>query len=504
MQVRLAGKITMLAAALAGCGGQRVPTTDHRLPAAIATPPNDAALLRVVRGNGKAELLRANTLVARQGLAIEGLPAISRVLGANVEDETVYATDNAGRLVAIDLKSQRSRTVPTSARQLTATPDGTILGIDSAHHPVRLINRAITTYKVPVEKGAILLRAPSDQIVVVGNRPGTLQVLGSTGELRHLPIPNGRVTSTWMGDLIAVSTDSGVLFVDPNPSAKTQPRKAPPKFVKVNGTPTVAVFSPSGHRLYVARKTGGLVMLDRFTRTRLKELPLAGTVAALRADRSGHWLLAHGQVGDSLWVIDVTRWVVAWRGAAPWADDLPQVADGRLLLIRRKGDVLSIDLAGGETPERGVLAGGSADLYIMLPWVPMGPPGTTTAAAQTSLPAANPSATAPAAPPSTAPATPALPPPVVSNPAANATASLPNSSGTLYVQVSSSQNADWAQALAKQLKEGGFPARVLAPKTSDESYRVVIGPYATRDEADAVGKRLGRPYFIVTQGSGDT
>ena len=99
---------------------------------------------------------------------------------------------------------------------------------------------------------------------------------------------------------------------------------------------------------------------------------------------------------------------------------------------------------------------------------------------------------------------PVAPPAAPGTAAANATASVPNPAGTIYLQVSSSQNSEWAQALAKQLKDGGFPAKVLDPKTSDESYRVVVGPYGTRDEADAVGKRLGRPYFIMTPGAGDT
>jgi cell division septation protein DedD len=89
-------------------------------------------------------------------------------------------------------------------------------------------------------------------------------------------------------------------------------------------------------------------------------------------------------------------------------------------------------------------------------------------------------------------------------PAPPAAAPAPAATGTIYLQVSSSQNSDWAQALAKQLKDGGFPAKVLDPKTSDESYRVVVGPYANREDADAVGKRLGRPYFIINPGSGDT
>lgn len=499
MPGRLAAQM-MLAAALAGCGGQRVPTATHHLPAAIATPPADAALLRVSRSGGNAQLLRANTLTPQEWIISGGLPTMSRVLGASgSEDQTVYGADNAGRLVAIDLKGRRSRLVPTSARQLTATLDGTILGVDSAHRPVRFAGTSPNTLKALVERGTILLRGPGDQILTVGNRSGTLQVLGAAGEVRHVAIPNGRVTATWVGDLVAVTTDSGVLFVDP--SGKLPARKAPPRFIKVRGTPTTAAFSPSGHRLYVARKTGGLVMIDRFTRSQLRELPMAGTADALRADRSGRWLLAHGAPGDSLWVIDLSRWTIAWRGTAPWSDDLPQVVDVQTLLVRRRADVLAIDLGGATPPERGLLVGGAADLYIMLPWVPKsGGKAAADLAAATSATATTPTVAPPPPDTSAAPAggtqraAPA-PPPAPTNGATG---------GKLYLQMSASQNQEWAQALAKQLKDGGFPATVLEPKTRDESYRVVIGPYLTREDADAVGKRLGRPYFIITPGSGDT
>ena len=70
--------------------------------------------------------------------------------------------------------------------------------------------------------------------------------------------------------------------------------------------------------------------------------------------------------------------------------------------------------------------------------------------------------------------------------------------------MSSSQNADWAQAFARQLKDGGFPAKVVEPKTSDENYRVMVGPYPSREAAELVGKRLGRSYFIVMPGVGGT
>jgi len=51
--------------------------------------------------------------------------------------------------------------------------------------------------------------------------------------------------------------------------------------------------------------------------------------------------------------------------------------------------------------------------------------------------------------------------------------------------------------MAQQLSRAGLAARVLAPQAgSDEGYRVVLGPYPTRTQAEAIGRKLGRPFWI--------
>jgi cell division protein FtsN len=39
---------------------------------------------------------------------------------------------------------------------------------------------------------------------------------------------------------------------------------------------------------------------------------------------------------------------------------------------------------------------------------------------------------------------------------------------------------------------------VLKPAGADETYRVVLGPFRTRDEAEETGRRLGMPSFVIT------
>jgi len=74
----------------------------------------------------------------------------------------------------------------------------------------------------------------------------------------------------------------------------------------------------------------------------------------------------------------------------------------------------------------------------------------------------------------------------------------PDSAG-IFLQVSTSQNPEWAENLAKQLKEAGFSSRVLKPKGPDDGYRVVVGPYPNRDVAEENGRKLGRPFFILRE-----
>lgn len=480
----------LLAAALVGCGGEHAPPASKHLPASVATPPNDAALLRVLHAGGGAELLRAQTLTPREWIFQGGLPSLSRILGASAEEQTVYATDATGHLVAIDVMDRRWHPVPTSVRQFDLSPDGSILGVDSARRAVRVTGRGVVTYRAGVERGAVILRGPGDDIITVGGHPNTLTVLGATGEVRRLPVPAGRVAATWIGDLAAIATDTAVVVVDVTGRVERGRKATAVHSIRMRGEPTVATFSPSGHRIYVATRKAGLAMVDRFTRRLLRELPLPGAADRLRVDRSGRWLMAESAEDSTLWVVDLSRWAVTTTRRTPWEEDLPQVIDGRTLLARDQSNLVAVNLDGDTSRNQGVLVGGAGDLYYMLPWIPERIPGTQIATADR----ATDSGASREAP--VAAATPPAPPPPAAAPA--------HAPATLYLQVSSSQNQDWAKAFSQQLKDGGFPSRVLDPSPSDASYRVVVGPYTTRAEADSVGKRLGRSYFIVTSDSGGT
>ncbi len=460
--------------------------------------PAEGALLRLPSGGGTARLYRADSLTALDWQIPSGVPRIARALGTELEDRMVYAVDTDGRLIGLDLLARRSRVYLTAAQLLTGTPDGAVLGLDSARHPLRFSARALASYRDGLEAGGPpqLLPGPGSQIIAYLPDAGIIQLLGEEGEVRRLEAPRGVAAATWHGDLFAITTDSGVVFFTPGT------RDASTVFVRLKGTPVTAAFSPSAHRLYVARDRGDVVILERFSGDELGTIELPAAARGLRVDRTGRWLLARPESGDSTWVIDLVRQERVMTARTTWADDLPLVVGGRTLVMRDGQDVVAWELTGTTPAERRRLVGAAEDVFLAIPWSPNDQLASQQLAGD-ALPIPRPPDILPEASTPTADApTPrgvvavpvdpgaiGVPQPAAATPVEGAAA--------IYLQISSSQNREWAQALAQQLRGGGFPARLLSPDAAGEAYRVVVGPYASRDEADAVGRRLGRPYFVL-------
>ncbi len=93
---------------------------------------------------------------------------------------------------------------------------------------------------------------------------------------------------------------------------------------------------------------------------------------------------------------------------------------------------------------------------------------------------------APKASPTSAPSTPLSQP----RPAA----AIPATGGTLHLQVAAVRVAQDAQLLSGKLKERGYPT-VVSGDNGDGWYRVLVGPFATREEAEGVKGRLNTDGF---------
>jgi hypothetical protein len=441
---------------VAGCGGS--PDLATTLPGASRSVPS-VSLLRIPREGGLPRLYRVPALDSAAWKPADKLPPLDRPIGADPEQGLVFLQDRKNNVVSIDLDTRRVRTVLENVRYATLGPDGALYAVDTGSAVTQLVRRTPVRFRSKLQGKPLELHGTMDGGLIAqlaGNKP-TLEFLGPDQAPTSTPLPAGQVTTSFLGDLVAVAADTSVVIFEPDQS------KAKPRTIPVEGDARAVLFSPSGHRLYVARAAAPLLIIDRFEGTRLREIELPGPARALRGDVFGSWLLVQPENGDSVWVIDVGTGKFLGSTAAKWTDDLPAVAPPHTLLVRRGADLVALDLsAKGFTP-MGRIEGGAADLWLPMAWKP---------ADENELPIATDTAGAGA---DSGPARPSV-----------------------YLQVSSSQNPTWASELSERLRAAGLPASVLTPRRSEEAYRVVLGPYATREQAEETGRKLGMPSFIVT------
>ncbi len=445
----------------AAAGAARTGGVAIRIPARGGVP-------RVYRLPGLAEIPSA----------IRGkLPPVVRVIGLDPEAEFLYVVvvgkDTAAKpaakkdrkeaavrhdVLALDLGSARVDTVAVGVEQATLGPDGTLYAVDTKRRVVSVARRLRVAWPQPLPDTPQQLFGAADQRLVVADPP-TLVTAAADQPPTSRPLPAGSdVAATRWGDLVAVAADSGVVLMDPLGRREAG-------FVRLADHPRALVFSPSGHRIYVARRTEpGLAAIDRYEREEIDGIALPLPAATIRLDPLGRWLLAKPSAGDSVWVVDLPVKRLVGSVPSAWRVDLPAIAPDGALLVRQGEDVLAY--RPDSLVETGRAKGGAADFWILTAWRPRGGYRGAFADAET-----------PAAP-------------------GGASADTVGPEGPMYVQVSTSQNEAWSSEMAQQLSRAGLAARVLDPRNPDDGYRVVLGPYPTRAQAEAIGRKLGRPFWI--------
>jgi hypothetical protein len=408
--------------------------------------------------------------------AIRGkLPPVVRVVGLDPEAEVLYVIsarkDTSAKkgakkdtkkdtplkhdVLALDLGSARVDTVATTIEQATLGPDGTLYAVDANGHVVSVARRLRVAWPQPLPGVPQQLFAAADQRLVVADPPSLVTAAADQPPTSR-PMPTGSdVAATRWGDLVAIAADSGVVLMDPLGRREAA-------FVRLSDHPRALVFSPSGHRIYVARRTEpGLAAIDRYDREEIDGIALPLPAVAIRLDPLGRFLLAKPSLGDSVWVVDLPVKRLVGSVPSAWRVDLPAVAPDGDLLVRQGDDVVAY--RSDSLVETGRAKGGAADIWAATAWRPRGAYRGAFADGDV---------TATQTPDTTGP------------------------EGQMYVQVSTSQNEAWSSEMAQQLTRAGLAARVLEPHNPDDGYRVVLGPYPTRAQAEAIGRKLGRPFWI--------
>ena len=430
------------------------------------------------------------------------VPSLTHTLAFDDAQGSLAYVDAKGVPGRLDLRVGSAGAAATTALTGLASADGwAIYGVTPKHDVSRLTPSGTWTF-TPEEQPRGLLPLPDGSLVLLSDN-------GNRHELRRLHPPEPRVTETTsvpraellvrtdIGDRLYFIGDSGIAGVRTRDLTRT-------RTIWLPGQAVDAVATPSGDRIFVALKgKKSITMVDRFTEEIQGSVDAGGAVTALRMDPDGRYLLARNTDGDSVRIIAIGTGRMIGTVRSHWRADLPVLGpDGGLALLQ-DNDVVIVDAESHK--ERTRFLGGAADVWMLIRWngfrprakgldvpVSFDSEGDSTAAGDSVAVKPPPQLVAPIAP-RVAEATPVAPDP--SQPP-KVIAGAPKR-GTFTLSFAALLSEDRAKTLAGSITVDGHPARVV-PGVSDRTpvFRVVYGPFDTKDDAEKAGKRTGLPYWV--------
>ncbi len=485
-------RLLLLALLCAACNNDRA-APDRTTPSAVENHGPEPLLLRVPRGGGTGRVYRYPKLDSTVW-TVDEAPAINRVLAFDPDAGSIAVVDSKGFAGRLDLReTDVLKAARTKLTSLSSANGSDIYGINPKGEIVRLNpNGGDWKFKPPVPARTVFAQ-PNGELIVTGNkgaqtllwkvRPPDAVVQDSA----VLPL-SGRGVRTQVGDRVYFTVDSGLVGIKVKDLS-------PVGAIKLASRVSALAPTPSGDRLYVATAgDSGLAVVDRYTESAKTSIALPQPPSDLRMDALGRYLLARFPKADSAWVIAIgTNRLV---GAVPtrWETDLPAVTpDGALALLGDK-DVTLVD------PEKlnvkSTFAGGAKDFWYFFAW-----DGFRPRAQGLDQPVTFPSdsvqrdSLAGASVASSTAASSAAPvgPDTSRSPAAAVT---PQSTG-FTVSFAALLSEDKAQQVASSIKVNGAAAHVVSTTTAGSPiFRVVMGPFATRDEANKIGRASRREFWI--------
>jgi Sporulation related domain. len=497
-----------LALMLAACGKSdraATPAVSEASSASTMRGP-DQIVLRFPRDGGQVRAFAYPQLDSVVWESSAKAPGIDRVLGFDGDLGSVAAVDTKGAPVRVDLRMGRvSRDAKPKLAELSSDDGSAIFGIDDSGSVVRLTPAGSWTYEphyparevVPEPDGSLLILADRDDGSILWKIQPPDKSVSDSAILPRV----GRAFGTQLGDRIYFTVDSGLVGL------RTRDLEPVPS-VRLDRPVQALATTPSGDRLYVATDSAGeIIVFDRYTHRTEAQLRAPGEVDALRMDPMGRYVLARATHGDSAWVFAVGTDKLLGTVHTKWRDDLPTVTPDGSIALLEGNDVRLVNgtsLAGENTIDKG-----GEDSWLFVAWngfrprspgldepvtfgydtaveVPDWSDDTGSAVSEGSLARRD---SGRARPPQTSGGGAAANAPAGGNEA--------RSSG-FTVQFAAVRSGDAARDAAKEIKSSGASrARVITTERAGITiYRVVMGPFPTREEAERVARATGKPYWI--------
>lgn len=517
----------VLALVLVACGpsDRRESPARHDAPSAPSSTGPDPIILRIPRNGGVVRAYHYPELDSAIWTSAAPASAPARVLAFDTDAGSLAYVDRKGVPGRIDL---RAGTVGVASRaklaSLTSGDGWAIYGIAGNGGVTRLTPTGDWSYKPP-ERARLVLPQTDGTVLVLTDGGDELRVLRihppETDVTDSAAVPAApRIVHAQAGDRIYFGIDSSLIALR---GRTLQPTPA----LHFSHDVRAIAPTPSGDRLFVAADSSrSLAVVDRYRDQITRTIELPGVVSTLRMDPLGRYVLARPAKGDSAWIVAVGTARVIGTVATEWRDDLPFVApDGALALV--DGD--DVRIVDGETQrQRAVVEGGADDYWHLVMWNGFRPRagnldqpvtfgGPDSAALADSAGIADTTAPPPITPPDSQPVQQPAPG-MTPQPTARPPRAMPPrpTPPRLPVDTSAgdaSRMRGWVVSFAAFVSEpparqrassivvAGQHARVVTSQTAGTTvYRVVLGPYPTRDEAERVG-RESRQSFWVYEGN---
>src|SRR5579883_1419149 len=481
-------------------------------PTVVSGP--EALILRIPRGGGRARAFDYGRLDSAVWTSSERAPGVARVLAFDEDAGAVAVVDVRGAPRRIELRTGTTTAPPAVKLTALHSADGAaVYGVSPVGAVTRLTPTDVHPWTLrPPMAARDVAPQPDGSVIIVGDAgdattlwrvhpPGT--VLLDTTVLPRVE----RLVRAAVGDRAYFASDSVLQPV------RTRDLKAGP-VMRFERRLHALAPTPSGDRLYVALDSAhALTIIDRYTDRESGTVALPGSAAELRMDPLGRFLLVRpAHAADSVRVVAVGTDRVTGHLRTTWTADLPFVGvDGSIVLAQGQ-DVVFVDPR--TLAPRRTIAGGARDFWIPMRWDGFRPrapglgqpvtfpsaPGDSGDSILAAIRRSQRESTVAQRAPTTA--TPPPQPAAVDSAQGRLGASAPVRSPWFTVQFAALLNMDSARARASRITVSGLHARVATTSRAGTTvYLVVLGPFPTRDAADAAGRASKQPNPWVYEGA---
>jgi hypothetical protein len=496
------GRPLALAALLLGCSGRDSGDSAGASTALSSSGP-DPIILRVPRDGGIVSAFRYPKLDSAIWKSTERAPSPDALLAFDQENGVLAYLDENGAGGWIDLRVGTVRQATKKKLTLVSSADGwSIFGVGKADTIVRITPTGEWEQKsnLPVRRlypqpdGTLLYMAARNEksMMLRRVRPPEAGILDSV----ELGVPQ-RAVGTPIGDRLYFGLKSELIGVPTSGLDNLSQVRASDEILAIAPT-------PSGDRIFVASNGNrSLEVIDRYSSSITGTVRLPGFVTELRMDPLGRFLLARPVAGDSAWVVAIGSSRLVGSVATDWRTDVPFVSiDGTIATIRGD-DIFFVDPTTGATKIR--VPDGASDAWTLLLWNGFRPRAKgldqpmVFQSGDTAQDAGGPRLDTFPLPPATTRDSSLIRPPSRMALPDSTLRSAPNREREGFiVQFASLLSEERARSVSSDIRVDGQHPRVVTTRTEGTPvYRVILGPYPTRADAERAGKASGHSFWII-------